>query len=898
MTSSSSNKPPPSGVQPLIVTPEALSREQRRVAEDYQQRAALPGVLVGALVGHAAWNIKPLVLDHGVLKILRFSDPHLAWDEERFSECVELMQRVAEVDAAGSRLETGVSSDQIWLRRSFFQRSLVEVGPITEASLGAEPSAFAIQLLQQALDWKSKGLVHGHVCAQNILIEGSSPVVVDHLFRRASPQLVLRTADAAPELQGGEWGDFSADVFGLAAVVRLLLGDRLTEEQKKVLAAMQDRDACRRPRLEIAVDLLFSAQAQQTAPVSRPAEAPPAELKLGKVLGTNLSVAQSASSASVPPPAETAPPDRLPAPTAAETLEWLKGTVVLTGAVVQKIRDEMAPAGAGESGGSPRALPAAAPRREEPPASAGAAAGERGPAPDREVHEARRHSGVPRKKPRPGKRKEEERARKQSAWSVLLFLLVGVVLIVVLKRGFSSEPPVTPANIPFENYWSSNLPSRMRAVALAAVVNGDERAELVIVEDALRGIARPNVHADLLRIAFDPRWESELSPQDRSAALKLALPKLLEGSVRSIPALESMHPAVLLAFLASMDVSVEPPGALARVPLGRLAGLPAPYGPAYQALAALDVSSVADPSSRALAKLLVGDASDPVLQRFLGGDGNLPRARARLEILLGLERSKVSAEQVLQAIESSPGGALKDLLQWFSLSALVRWNDVPARAKLALISGTIPDEGLRRENYIDLLRFPIMELRPAAKRKLLQGIFSPDAEETLGVLAGWNNRLSRDQTAMLLTAMLLPGKEQYAPLDAWFDTHPDSATVLDVLAARRAVKVDDPFSVRAAKYLRDQNTPLSLIQLKKLVLHQEALVRALAYARLDPKDPEQVLILQLGAKREPLESLRNQIRSKLDDAGIRGDWPVPEAVQAPEEEDEPGIEFPEGMSDN
>lgn len=861
MTSGNPNTPPVPAAAALIVTPEALTPEQRERAEDYIARAGLPGLFVGALLAEQTWNIKPLLLDHGVVKLLRFSDPQLHLDQERFEECAELLLRSRQVTGGSARIENGVSGGQLWQRRCFYQRTLAEFDRPHEENLGAHPRDFALELLRSAARAKNAGIVHGHLCRRNIVIEAGVPILVDYGFRSWSFDLIVRSSEAAPELRRGERGDAGADVYGLGRVLQTLLADLLTDEERKLVAAMQDPNAYRRPPLDAVIDILFPGAAAHGVLVPPAGMLQPRTLKLGKVLGTDLEVA-------APEPREDAKAEKdEPERSVEETLQWLKGTALIKGDVVQKIRDSM---------GTDAAADACVTEADKK-------SPERSSATTQPAAEEARARPAGKKRHRAARRKQEEQP--QSAWTLLLALVIIAVAVIGIRRGFFEEQPAKePRLIPYEQYWTSNMPSKMREVAAAAALEGDEKAELVIVEDALSGSQRPHVRAELLRIAFNARWEHELRPVDREVALKLALVELLRGGVRGLPPLDDVHPAVLLAVLANTEPDAEVPS-LGRIPLQRLVSLPQPFGKAFQDLTALGVTSAADPAARSLARILLSEQSARVTQHFLRSGDDARLARGKLALLLRLNQPP--AEVVWEAIKTDPAGALRESAGWFDGGTLVNWHDVPARQKALLMSGSLPEEQLRPEHYDDLLRFPVIELRPAVERKLLE-LYPPENRFTLQVLADQRNALTRDQTIALLTTLLTEKKLQYQLLDRWFGMKPDTGTVLEIVVARRSIQPDDPFSVRAAGYLKARDWSASLPDLKKLIVHQEALVRALAYAKLDAQDPKQALILQYGAAREPLENLRRQIRNKLDD--VVGNWGPP----PPEEADDSWAGLEEG----
>ena len=84
--------------QPAVFrAPELLTAEQSEQITKLIAGAKLRGVVIGALVGTASWDLRPVVLDRGRTVLLRMSDPELSNDSVRQSSLEGYLARLSDV---------------------------------------------------------------------------------------------------------------------------------------------------------------------------------------------------------------------------------------------------------------------------------------------------------------------------------------------------------------------------------------------------------------------------------------------------------------------------------------------------------------------------------------------------------------------------------------------------------------------------------------------------------------------------------------------------------------------------------------------------------------------------------------------------------------------------------
>lgn len=769
---------------------EQFTPEQRAVVERAVAAVGRPsGVLVGAHFMESLWDVRPLVLERGVMTITRFSDPGLSEPRrEGLARCHGSLSGIAGVVACGRA--AGLGGAQIWMRRIFAGSTLAQ-SPSTETGSTAHPLHRAGRLVSYVRYLDSFGVIHGHIAPDNVAFDGENPLLLDYGFAAWSSQ-PERYADLAPEVSRGAEPSTASDVYGLATVLKTLLGGHLSVEHSAFLDRMLAAEPGERPAIG-AVEAFFSGGAR-VQPGAAPVSAVPGGARLG-------------SGRVVTPTRPTA------------------------------VAGSVAPASSPRLGGASTESPVLPPTGSASPVS---------PTPPQSSL-PRVHAG--------------SSSKLSGWWGVIGLVVAGAALVHFGVVPLRDEPE--PARIPHAVFWASGQPEMMRRVAEAALVEGDPTAERVIVADALNGNTDSSrmIRASILRLGYNPLWQHELGDADREVLLGFGLAGLLNRQPPGLPDLKSLHPGVLVAIAADLDVTVELP-ALREVPLVDLAQLPAPFGPAFLELLRGGGTTLAEPAARAASHLLVGDASPAVIRAFFPEDGAPELMPGRVRVIVPLLSRFPTMERAL--VEGTPPATpLAELYRWFDGPAIADWRTVRGRDRFAIIAGLPPSGAITQEHSAELLRFPLESVRRAAAERLAGAVKRPTAL-VVPVLADSDTTFSREQVVALIAALEVAGPSGTTFVQGWFGTEPDAQGVLRLLIARASITEIDAFNVEAARYLKDRPWEFSLDEIEALTQHAEPLARALAYARLDARDTAQRTILAKAVEREASPTLRELIKAKLD----------------------------------
>lgn len=494
----------------------------------------------------------------------------------------------------------------------------------------------------------------------------------------------------------------------------------------------------------------------------------------------------------------------------------------------------------------------------------------------------------------------------------ITFLAIGLIISQPNQVVPKTNPaPISTINtkIPVENYWSSGQVSLMRQVAELAVLQlpetlsespespknwGDtdkndsakseeehlqirrDQARLLIIQSAQQDKAPTQVLSSIIKISFDPRWEGELTEDDRLVALKASLGSLLSKEHHSIMLSEKTHPAVLLALVGS--VKFESMGdEFNNFSTSQFAKLPSPIGPAFTRLSAHEIKTLDDPIARALSHIAIKNIDSKSIETFLTTNGDLADLLDRLRILKPfLSQEPTLGELLFEALASKASPA-KSLLDWFRSTDFRIWQGASHSDQIAILLESLP-KSLNFEQLGDLLSFPLPQVRELALNRLISDPNLEALRQFISSVSKEQNSLTRSQSITLLTAMKMtsinssslqvPTEESFAFIKQWFETNPDKKTIAVLLANHKKMGEQDPFVFEACGYLSANldkfSIPLSVIE--DLIIHPEPLARTIGYLKLNPENPDEQQLLIDALRAEPNQRIQVKIRQRL---GIR-----------------------------
>jgi hypothetical protein len=421
-----------------------------------------------------------------------------------------------------------------------------------------------------------------------------------------------------------------------------------------------------------------------------------------------------------------------------------------------------------------------------------------------------------------------------------------------------------PSNPELQLAWASNDKGRMRVVAQAAIEEHIPAAENAIIDDTLSGQNRPGVGSNLLRVALSDLWVDELSSSDRRAALALSVMPIYPEGLSALPPLNTLHPGVILA-VAGQSQAKNASKQLSDISIDQLAALPAPVGPLFGQLRDGGSKTLGDPEVIALAGIVSGNPPADTLEAYIGAESPLPVALARIAIALPLLSANDASAALLLATLRDRGGEMGQTLSWFDIDGLGIWGKVKSADKLRIILGELPEQPLGVQHYSDLLTFPLADVRNKSAQVLKGKFLTGESDQLLLVLSGEQNRLSREQTIALLSALHLDVAKRAPYVEILFQLKPSPEMVLLVLLARSDKDSTDHFNLEAARYLRKNGEWTATTEMLQILARQpEPLARSLAYARLSTRDPAQKKILQQRLSEESDKALAHRIMEKLE----------------------------------
>lgn len=734
-----------------LLAPDALRDDQRQMLDSYRPWLPPGAVCVNVMVGTEPWDIRLLVLSGSQVSLYRFSR-HLP--ELRCRTYAAELEGFSVLPACSISVVSPHPAAQFLAVRPYEQATLA-----IELESGArEAGPGNLPLVQQVMrcvrDMRSRNLVHGHLCPENIAWVHGELRLLDPIFGAASG---ATGGTLAPEISADQELSHPSDLYGLGVVLRALLGTALPEEQGQVLKRLLLPSPKQRPSLE-EVEEAFGG----------PSSAKGASSSGKLVKRPSASVSDSRAGRAPLPPAPVFVQRRSPL----FTLFLLAVLVAAAGYFV--------------------------------------------------------------------------RLRYPKAY----FALARNIPVLASQR---SED--------FERDWESGDRARMLTVARAAVLDNNPAAENAIIDSILAGANPPETSPRLMRVAFNAVWRDSLARGDQEAVIALTVAPMLRQGLDEIPPLSSLHPAVVLAVAAEMSPA-NPGDPLKKIPLSTFARLPDVVGGAFRQLGELGVSSVGSPEAIGLASIVTGAFEPAAFDAFIGSDSNPKIVIAKVAIIRPIiSKNDAAATQLLVTLRDR-GGEFGQVLSWFDIEDLAKWSRLPSQDKLSIVLNQLPRD-LSQAQYADLLTFPLPGVREQAAAALKQRFFKDADTNLLLTLSGEGNRLTREQTIAIVSALTLEPSKQVPFIAAWFGLKPAPDTVLLLLLARGGYDSTDTFNLEAARYLRRSQWSATTDMLKLLAQHPEPLARTLAYVRLDPKDDEQRKILQARISAEKDKGLLKMVMAKL-----------------------------------
>lgn len=249
-----------------FVSLEALSTEQREQALRLQRLIASGSVLVGVVLGSAAWDVRPVLLQRGVMTITRLFSTDLIGSVQLSDAFKSYVFHVERLAPGLQSFHCGSGDGLSWVTRRYFNQLLSDPG--VQIPLN-EKIALIGKLLGDIEQLHNASLVHGHIHPSNIAYEEGRLILIDHGFQIHDPGS-SHPPTLAPELRGGVASQLNAtvasDIYGLGLVAKRLFGSELGLEFGNLIEVLLLSDPKLRPKLNQIASHFVSTGVSDSSP--------------------------------------------------------------------------------------------------------------------------------------------------------------------------------------------------------------------------------------------------------------------------------------------------------------------------------------------------------------------------------------------------------------------------------------------------------------------------------------------------------------------------------------------------------------------------------------------------------------------------------------------------------
>lgn len=448
-------------------------------------------------------------------------------------------------------------------------------------------------------------------------------------------------------------------------------------------------------------------------------------------------------------------------------------------------------------------------------------------------------------------------------------LILCFLVAIFLFFGGDSKNEVKNTNLnDLEQLWSSQIPSQMQPVALEALSDSEksELARNIIIKSALnQSNPPPGLNSRLIRLAYDPRWEVELSAIDRKVVLTLALAPIVRQNLSaSLPKLEDLHPAVIFSILSSLNGKI--PSYFSSIPVSKLASLPSPLGEVFSYMSTVGIENCDNKQVSEFARFASEPYSKDSLRLYLKDS-----KREKIAFLAVYSKSNLDlASDILLELYADLNPLPE--VAWAKNWNLTSFKSISQSDLLKVISGVLPETNISQDLILKMVSHPSNNIRAFALREILakQNFEHPGAKDAIEMIINSPEILAPDQTIKLLHLLEDPFNVSEERVKSWLRSEPKpkkelvELLLLSMLQEARESKLDNWL----LSYLKDLE-PIwepSAEVLSKLRAHPAKVVRLYAYAEIFKKlAKEEALPMLLKAeKAESDKELRRKLREMID----------------------------------
>lgn len=816
------------GVAFEFVTPESLSTRDRERLEKQLTDANLSSKIIAVHRAKNGVSIRPVIVTESMPEpsIVRFIGREIRSSLHLLARQQDYLMRLAESEFS-TQFYWGGKGESLWFTRPIYRSNLSDL-LIEYTQLQPEQAAKLIENLVKAIDTLHRqGVVHGHICLANIamLETPSDPLALTLVdagaglisFQSGFNREHYRIEEFGPEVSRGDQSVFSGDLFGAGLVIRTILS--------RVDQTSRDFDL-------ITPLLISSRRLTNNDPLERGS--------LREVLSDVASVLRVLNLDNKPAAEETSE----------ENIRLEQGRILARTNSPENITID------------PRTIAATHSAKRAPihvPFESTEAPSVTVVAPPASVPTLSATPSGDTLSPR--------------FWLAMALILVGVFYYRLQSSTVEEPTPIAINSNEQNSYvaaWSSFIPSRMLDVAERAVsANPDhaatrKTAESVIVSSVRAGdIPLTGVNSMLIRIAFNEAWELELTADDRRAALALGLGGLLKGKFPTdLKPLDSLHPGVLFALIATIRDAESARQHLSEIPAAILTKLPAPYGTAFERLTSGKIDmTFEDPAVELLARIGVRGPEQQELPRYLANDTEV-RIQAMAIIL---SRSNELSDKAMHILlgQNTP----LPTAQWGKVFKISEWAELSPNQRLMLLAGMIPTASLSTDRLGRLMGHPSPAVRAfaAAQLKVSVHFEHPAAANVLEQVQANGAILTPEQLIGLARILAMKSPYDLEFLNRWIATTPNPTILGTMLLATAEVKGQSILDTVLVAGLQKSDWSPGIDDLRRLSKHSNRNARLYAYGHIYKLGDREVArdLLEFALSDEKDEQLRASLTEML-----------------------------------
>lgn len=237
----------------------------------YHRAVSPQGVLIGVIRGALEWDIRPLILQDGIVTVTRFFSKELVQSDYLSDSFKSYIFNVESASPGKLKLQCGSGEGFIWATRKYFGNVLSD-GQLDIST--PDRIALVADLMKEIQELHSKGLVHGHIVPSNIAFDEGKLVLIDHGFQLFDPGSA-RSLTLAPELRQSVASQLKAspasDLYGLGLVLKSIFGTNLSSEIGNLIEVLLLSDPSLRPSFNQVLKL-FPAKEEVNTPIALPVQ--------------------------------------------------------------------------------------------------------------------------------------------------------------------------------------------------------------------------------------------------------------------------------------------------------------------------------------------------------------------------------------------------------------------------------------------------------------------------------------------------------------------------------------------------------------------------------------------------------------------------------------------------